>query len=129
MRLRVQPSPAWTAAVLQDFDSFLQDHAHCERKASGSAMNMLSHYPDRTALVAAMVDLAREELQHFSEVYRHMAARGLILGPDRKDPMSPASRRSTGRARMPTSWTVFSSPESSNPAAANVSASSPRPCR
>ena len=86
MRLKIQTSPAWTQAVLQDFDSFLQDHAHCERKASGSAMNMLSHYPDRTALVAAMVDLAREELQHFSEVYRHMAARGLILGPDRKDP-------------------------------------------
>ena len=86
MRLKVQTSPAWTEAVLQDFDSFLQDHAHCERKASGSAMNMLSHYPDRAELVAAMVDLAREELQHFSEVYRHMAARGLILGPDRKDP-------------------------------------------
>jgi tRNA-(ms[2]io[6]A)-hydroxylase len=86
VRLKVPTSPAWTAAVLHDFDSFLQDHAHCERKASGSAMNMLSHYPDRAELVAAMVDLAREELQHFSEVYRHMAARGLILGPDRKDP-------------------------------------------
>ena len=47
---------------------------------------MLSHYPDRAELVSAMVDLAREELQHFSEVYRHMAARGLILGPDGKDP-------------------------------------------
>jgi tRNA 2-(methylsulfanyl)-N6-isopentenyladenosine37 hydroxylase len=86
MRLKIQTSPNWTEAVLQDFNSFLQDHAHCERKASGSAMNMLSHYPDRAELVAAMVDLAREELQHFSEVYRHMAARALILGPDRKDP-------------------------------------------
>ena len=86
VRLKAPTSPLWTEAVLRDFDSFLQDHAHCERKASGSAMNMLSHYPDRAELVAAMVDLAREELQHFSEVYRHMAARGLILGPDRKDP-------------------------------------------
>ena len=86
MRLKTPTSPAWTEAVLRDFDSFLQDHAHCERKASGSAMNMLSHYPDRTELVAAMVDLAGEELQHFAQVYRLMAARGLILGPDRKDP-------------------------------------------
>jgi tRNA-(ms[2]io[6]A)-hydroxylase len=69
-----------------DFDSFLRDHANCERKASGSAMNMVSHYPDRVELVAAMIDLAREEMLHFSQVYGHMTARGLILGPDRKDP-------------------------------------------
>ena len=86
MRLKVPTSPAWTEAVLQDFDSFLRDHANCERKASGSAMNMISHYPDRAELVAAMIDLAREELEHFAGVCGHMASRGLILGPDRKDP-------------------------------------------
>ena len=49
-------------------------------------MSFVSHYPDRRELVAAMIDLAREELQHFHEVYRHMAERGLTLGPDRKNP-------------------------------------------
>lgn len=86
MRLKVATSPLWTEAVLGDFDSFLQDHANCERKASGSAMNMVSHYPDRKELVSAMIGLAREELRHFSEVYRHMETRGLVLGADRKDP-------------------------------------------
>jgi len=86
MKLKIPTSPAWTEAVLRDFDSFLTDHANCERKASGSAMNMVSHYPDRKELVSTMIDLAREELQHFTDVYRHMAARGLILGADRKDP-------------------------------------------
>lgn len=86
MRLKIPTSAAWTEAVLRDFDSFLQDHASCERKASGSAMNLVSHYPDRPDLVAAMIELAREELDHFAQVYEHMAARGLILGPDRKDP-------------------------------------------
>ncbi len=86
MQLRLRTSRLWTEAVLRDFDSFLQDHANCERKASGSAMNMVSHYPDRKELVSAMIDLAREELQHFSQVYRHMADRGVTLGPDRKDP-------------------------------------------
>jgi len=86
MKLKIPTSPAWTEAVLRDFNSFLTDHANCERKASGSAMNMVSHYPDRKELVSAMIDLAREELQHFSEVYRHMAARGLVLGADQKDP-------------------------------------------
>jgi tRNA-(ms[2]io[6]A)-hydroxylase len=86
MRLKIPTSSAWTEAVLGDFDSFLRDHASCERKASGSAMNLASHYPDRPELVAAMIELAREELEHFAQVYRHMAARGVILGPDRKDP-------------------------------------------
>jgi len=86
MRLKIPTSPAWIEAVLGDFDSFLQDHANCERKASGTAMNLASHYPDRKELVAAMIDLAREELGHFADVYGHMAARGLTLGPDRKDP-------------------------------------------
>jgi tRNA 2-(methylsulfanyl)-N6-isopentenyladenosine37 hydroxylase len=86
MRLKVRTSPAWTEAVLGDFDSFLRDHANCERKASGSAMNLASHYADRAELVVAMIDLAREELDHFARVYGHMASRGLALAPDRKDP-------------------------------------------
>ena len=86
MRLRVATSPLWTEAVLRDFDAFLRDHANCERKASGSAMNMVSHYPDRRELVTEMIDLAREELEHFHGVYQQMASRGLELGPDLKDP-------------------------------------------
>jgi len=86
MRLKIPTSPDWAKTVLQDFDSFLQDHANCERKASGSAMNMVSHYPDRKDLVPVMIDLAREELEHFQQVYHHLAARGLTLGADRKDP-------------------------------------------
>ena len=36
----------WTEVVLADFETFLQDHAAAEKKASGMAMSMLSHYPD-----------------------------------------------------------------------------------
>ncbi len=86
MRLKIPTSSEWMEAVLSDFDSFLRDHASCERKASGSALNLASHYPDRRELVSTMIELAREELAHFAGVYGHMAARGLILGPDRKDP-------------------------------------------
>lgn len=32
-----------------------------------------------------MMDLAREELEHFYQVYRRIEARGLTLGPDTKD--------------------------------------------
>lgn len=85
-KLLAETEAAWTETVLKDFDAFLVDHANCEKKASGMAMNMIAHYPDRKELVAAMVDLALEELAHFKEVYKHMEKRGLTFGADEKDP-------------------------------------------
>lgn len=76
---------AWTEAVLADFNSFLQDHASAEKKASGMAMSMLSHYPDRKRLVREMTELALEELIHFKEVLKRLEARDVILCDDKKD--------------------------------------------
>ena len=68
---QLSPSPeGWVTCVLADFDAFLQDHASAEKKASGMALSMVSHYPDQPALVQAMVDLAVEELNHYKEVMR-----------------------------------------------------------
>ncbi|HKD12502.1 MAG TPA: tRNA-(ms[2]io[6]A)-hydroxylase [Thermoanaerobaculia bacterium] len=86
MQLKIPTPPRWIECVLRDFDSFLLDHAACERKASGTAMNLVSHYPDRRELVAAMIELAQEELSHFARVYERIAERGLTLAPDSKDP-------------------------------------------
>ncbi len=90
--LQAASSPAWLSAVLADFDAFLLDHAAAERKASAVALSLITHYPDRRELVAAMMDLAREELEHFYQVYRRVEERGLILGPDGKDPYVGAMR-------------------------------------
>ena len=76
----------WTETVLADFDSFLQDHAAAEKKASGMAISMLSHYPDRVELVAAMADLAIEELSHYRDVVKWLHRRGLLTTADQKDP-------------------------------------------
>jgi tRNA-(ms[2]io[6]A)-hydroxylase len=86
LRLRIETSPRWTQTVLNNFDLFLNDHAQAEKKASGMALSMLSHYPDRTDLVREMIDLSIEELAHFREVIKLMQARGLQLGHDEKDP-------------------------------------------
>lgn len=83
--LRYTTDSAWTDTVLTDFDTFLQDHAAAEKKASGMAVSMLSHYPDRIELVTAMTDLAIEEMQHFREVVKLIYARGGTLGDDQKD--------------------------------------------
>ena len=81
------PSPqAWTDCVLRDFDAFLLDHAAAEKKASGMALSMVSHYPDRPRLVLAMAELAVEEMVHFREVIKIIQSRGLTLGADVKDP-------------------------------------------
>jgi tRNA-(ms[2]io[6]A)-hydroxylase len=72
--------------ILADFDAFLLDHASCERKASATALALLSHYPDRSELVKSMIELAREELEHFHQVLDLITGRDLILAPDRKDP-------------------------------------------
>jgi tRNA-(ms[2]io[6]A)-hydroxylase len=86
LRLPTRTPPEWLDAVLGDFDSFLADHAACERKASGTAMGMVSHYPDRPALVRACSELAVEELRHFQQVTELLTRRGLVLKPDRRDP-------------------------------------------
>jgi tRNA-(ms[2]io[6]A)-hydroxylase len=84
--LRFATTAAWTEAVMTDFDSFLLDHAAAEKKASGMAISMLSHYPDRVELVAAMADLAIEELTHYREVVKWLHRRGLLTTADQKDP-------------------------------------------
>ncbi|HEY7772659.1 MAG TPA: tRNA-(ms[2]io[6]A)-hydroxylase [Marinagarivorans sp.] len=91
--LKYATPPAWVDAVLNDFDHFLLDHAAAEKKASGMAISMLSHYPDKTKLVEAMSDLAIEEMVHFRDVAKLIHQRGLILAPDTKDDYINAFRK------------------------------------
>jgi len=85
MELAIPSADAWLHTVMEDFDAFLLDHAACERKASANALSLVAHYPDRLELVSEMIEVAKEELDHFGQVYAIMAARGLRLGRDRKD--------------------------------------------
>jgi tRNA-(ms[2]io[6]A)-hydroxylase len=84
-KLRVASSKEWLEAVLGDFDAFLIDHAGCERKASATALSLVSHYPDRRELVREMVQLAREELEHFHQMLWLLQSRDLVLRRDEKD--------------------------------------------
>ena len=85
INLAFQTPKGWVDAVLADFDAFLQDHAAAEKKASGMAVSMLSHYPDRVELVTAMAELAVEELIHYREVVKIIHDRGNITQKDEKD--------------------------------------------
>jgi tRNA-(ms[2]io[6]A)-hydroxylase len=72
-------SQEWLDAVMADFDSFLQDHADCERKASAMNMSLVAKYPNRLEIIPELIATGIEELQHFEAVYALMEKRGVRL--------------------------------------------------
>ncbi|MBW3566866.1 MAG: tRNA-(ms[2]io[6]A)-hydroxylase, partial [Proteobacteria bacterium] len=72
------PTPqAWITAAAADLPLILVDHAHCEKKAASSAINLLFRYPENALLVNRMSRLAREELRHFEQVLKLMKKRDI----------------------------------------------------
>lgn len=59
-----------------NLDDMLVDHAHCEKKAASTALNLIFRYPDNPTLVAAMAPIVEEEMLHFRQVLEKIEARG-----------------------------------------------------
>jgi tRNA-(ms[2]io[6]A)-hydroxylase len=70
---------SWAPRVVADLPDLLVDHAHCEKKAAGMAVNLIFRYPDHAFLLEPLSRLAREELAHFEEVLRLMTERGIAF--------------------------------------------------
>lgn len=77
--LKSRSSQEWIDTVMADFNSFLQDHANCERKASSMAMSFVAKFPDRLEIIPELIETAVEELEHFRDVYDIMEKRGIPL--------------------------------------------------
>jgi tRNA-(ms[2]io[6]A)-hydroxylase len=77
LRLASDSSPTWLAAALDDVGTVLLDHAHCEKKAASTALNLIFRYPDVPGLVEALSPLAREELEHLELVVQLLRERDL----------------------------------------------------
>ena len=77
--LKISSSNDWINAVIADFDTFLTDHANCERKASAMAMSFVAKYPNRKEILGELIDIGIEELEHFKEVHQIMESRGIML--------------------------------------------------
>lgn len=72
------PTPdRWVEGALTDIPLLLQDHANCEKKAAGTAMNLLFRYSDRPELQVLLAQLVREEMLHYEQVLEIMQARGI----------------------------------------------------
>lgn len=79
--LAAPTSAAWLAAANARPDLLLIDHAHCERKAAGVALQLMFRYPAEPGLGEVLSPLAREELEHFERVLHVLQGRGLALRP------------------------------------------------
>jgi tRNA 2-(methylsulfanyl)-N6-isopentenyladenosine37 hydroxylase len=66
----------WLARVLANLPAVLVDHAHLERKAATTALN-LEKYRDLYARVEELNAIAIEELQHFQLVLDLLKKRGI----------------------------------------------------
>ena len=77
--IKIPSKQEWIDAVMADFDSFLQDHADCERKASSMAMSLVAKYPNRKEILPELIETGIEELEHFQQVYEIMEKRGISL--------------------------------------------------
>lgn len=86
LNLASKTDPRWVETALSDLDELLLDHAHCERKAAGMALRLMFRYPDQPFLHDPLSRLAREELAHYEEVLRAMAARGGSMRRQRPSP-------------------------------------------
>jgi len=69
----------WLPKVLADLPAMLVDHAHLERKAAASALN-LEKYHDLFGRVEELNAIAIEELQHFQLVLGLLKRRGIPFG-------------------------------------------------
>jgi len=77
LNLASTTEPAWAERALTDLPALLLDHAHCEKRAAGMAIGLISRYPDRAALLAPLSRLAREELEHFERMMGVLESRGI----------------------------------------------------
>jgi tRNA-(ms[2]io[6]A)-hydroxylase len=77
LSLRSNTSARWLKQVEAHLDDVLLDHAHCEKKAAGTALNLIFAYVDRVELVKALSPIVTEELEHFRLVIDLLESRGV----------------------------------------------------
>ena len=69
-------SEDWIDLAISNPMEILLDHAHCERKAAGVALQLMFRYVSEPGLSEVLSPLAREELEHFERVLSILNSRG-----------------------------------------------------
>jgi len=77
LHLQSQTSDRWLKQVDESLDEILIDHAHCEKKAAGTALNLIFAYVEDAELCREMTLIVNEELEHFHMVLDLLNERGV----------------------------------------------------
>jgi tRNA-(ms[2]io[6]A)-hydroxylase len=77
LHLQSETDSRWLAQVDAHLDEILIDHAHCEKKAAGTALNLIFAYVEDQELCREMAFIVNEELEHFQMVLDLLARRNI----------------------------------------------------
>jgi tRNA-(ms[2]io[6]A)-hydroxylase len=77
LSLQSATTSRWLAQVRAHLPEILIDHAHCEKKAASTAMNLIFAYVDQVPLVLSLSEIVTEELTHFRMVLDVLQGRGI----------------------------------------------------
>src|SRR5438874_6967241 len=90
----------WLPKILANLPAALVDHAHLERKAATTALN-LEKYRDLYPRVAELNAIAIEELQHFQLVLDLLHRRGIPFGQPHPSPWISGLMKSIRKGQRP----------------------------
>ena len=93
LMLREKIPADWLPKILGNLPAVLVDHAHLERKAATTSMN-LEKYRDLYHRVEELNAIAIEELQHFQLVLNLLKRRGIPFGQPHPSPWITGLMRS-----------------------------------
>jgi tRNA 2-(methylsulfanyl)-N6-isopentenyladenosine37 hydroxylase len=75
--LKGRTEPRWLEQVDANLGTVLLDHAHCEKKAAGTAMNLIEAYGTiAPEICGELAEIVVEELDHFRQVIELLERRG-----------------------------------------------------
>lgn len=77
LNLQSESSRRWLRMVDQHLEEILIDHAHCEKKAAGCALNLIFAYVDNETLCRELKVIVDEEMEHFIMVLDLLKRRGI----------------------------------------------------
>lgn len=77
LNLQSESSRRWVKLIDQHLDEILIDHAHCEKKAAGCALNLIFAYVDNEELCRELAEIVNEEMEHFVMVLDLLKKKGI----------------------------------------------------
>lgn len=77
LNLQSESSRRWVKLIDDHLDEILIDHAHCEKKAAGCALNLIFAYVDNEELCRELTEIVNEEMEHFVMVLDLLKKKGI----------------------------------------------------